>query len=179
MAHVATTTFEEFLTLPEPKEGAFYELRGGEVVLMTRPKMRHARLQQRLERLLIPLADAVGFLSIEVAFRALPEGELRVADIAWLSARRAAEVEDEGFIPGAPNLVIEVASDSNTSPELKEKQILCLANGCEEFWVVYPKLNLVEVTTRNGSRDYGRGEAIPLPLFGDASLEVSAIFAGA
>jgi hypothetical protein len=70
---------KELLAFPEPKGGDYCELRGGEAVLQQWPKMLYPRLQQRIERLLIPLPDTAGFLSMEVAFRALPEGELRVA----------------------------------------------------------------------------------------------------
>jgi hypothetical protein len=51
---------KELLAFPEPKGGDYCELRGGEAVLQQWPKMLYPRLQQRIERLLIPLPDTAG-----------------------------------------------------------------------------------------------------------------------
>ncbi len=77
---------------------------------------------------------------------------------------------------GAPELVVEVLSPSNSASEIFEKEELCLENGCQEFWVVDPKRHVVKVSTPDGaSKTYQTGQKIPL-MFGGA-LEVDAIFA--
>ena len=72
-------------------------------------------------------------------FAPLPEYELRVADVAYLSPERFAQADPEDYIRGAPDLVIEVLSPSNTAAEIYEKEKLCLENGSREFWVVDPE----------------------------------------
>ena len=72
-------------------------------------------------------------MSIEVPFRLLPEYELRTADVAVVSVVRLNQADPEDNLPGAPELVIEVLSPSNTAAEIIEKQGLCLENGCLEF----------------------------------------------
>jgi hypothetical protein len=54
------------------REDVIEELHWGQVVTLTRPKMRHVKLQKRLVELLTPLAAAEGVVATEVPFRALP-----------------------------------------------------------------------------------------------------------
>lgn len=50
-------------------------------------------------------------------------------------ARHEADLVNEEFF-GAPDLVNEVLSPSNTAAEMDDKQKLCFSNGCREFWLV-------------------------------------------
>lgn len=176
-ATTALVTVAEYRQLPEPADGVVLELWHGEVVRLTRPKKLHLRLQHRLRQLLQPHGDPLGYLELEVPFRALSEHDLRCADVAFVSAARWNAVPDDGDLAGAPELVIEVESPSNTAAELKDKQLLCLANGCQEFWIVYPKLELVEIATAGGIKEYRRGDRIALVVFPGVTLAVDDIFA--
>jgi len=169
-------TVEEYRQLPET-EPFDYELRHGELVQVARPKAKHYKTQVQLLALLAPLAGTTGFVGIELAFRALPEYELRVADVAFVSQGRWARIDPEDNLHGAPDLVVEVLSPSNTAAELYDKEQLCLQNGCHEFWVLDSKRRQVKVSTPDGiTRTYHEGEDIPLSLFPGQKLSVSAIF---
>ena len=171
-------TVEEFRQLPEPSGDYTYELHHGELIPVTRPKLKHYILQSRLRDLLRSKAPLGGFVDIEFAFRALPEHDLRVADVAFVSAERWAKADPEDNLHGAPDLVIEVLSPSNTAREMYEKEYLCLTHGSQEFWVVDPDQRYVRVATPAGpTTTYNAGQKIPLPLFGDASLSVDELFA--
>lgn len=181
MGMAATTTHlmtvEEFRKLPEDAGAVYHELRHGEVVSVTRPKLKHALIQRKLRERLQELAERGSYVDTEVAFRPLPEHELWVADVAYLSAGRFRQADPEDNIQGAPELVIEVLSPSNTAAEILDREQLCLANGSLEFWVVDPDRHHVRVSTVQGSgRIYGCGQEIPLPLFGNAKLTVDGIF---
>ena len=169
-------TVDEFRQLPET--GPFYyELRHGELVKGTRPKFRHSLIQGRLQDLLRPAAGTAYWVSLELPFRALPEHEVRAADVAAIAYARREQTDPGDFLQGAPDLVIEVLSPSNTAEEIYDKERVCLANGCGEFWVVDPKLRQVKVSTPDGvTRTYQAGQEIPLALFGSAALTVGAIF---
>ncbi|MGH9485688.1 MAG: Uma2 family endonuclease, partial [Terriglobales bacterium] len=80
-------------------------------------------------------------------------------------------------IRGAPDLVVEVLSLSNTAAEMLDKEQICLANSAREFWVVHPNRRRVKVTNSQGGTKfyYHGGEEIPLPLFRNASLAVDSI----
>ena len=168
-------TVEQYRQLPG-RDDTIQELHWGMVVSLTRPKMRHAKLQARLARLLRPKSEAWGIVETEVAFRALPEYDLRGADVAFVSQQRWDETDDDDNLHGSPELVIEVLSPSNTKAEIHEKAVLCLSTGCQEFWVVDPKRKAISVTPRGGEPvKYGLGDRIPLPMF-QSDVEVDEIF---
>jgi Uma2 family endonuclease len=167
-------TFAEFEQLPEP-ESCRYELRQGELVQLANPKLKHYITQRQLRLLLGDAAADTGIVDIEFGFRALPEHEFRRADVAFVSKSRWARINREGYFQGAPDIVIEVLSPSNTAAEMLAIEKLCLENGAAEFWVVDIDRRRVKVSSKNGhSVTYKSGQEIPL-LFG-GRLAVDAIF---
>jgi Uma2 family endonuclease len=159
-------TVEQYRQLP-PREDVVQELHWGQVVTLTRPKMKHAKLQSRLVRLLRPRAEHLGVVESEVAFHALPEYDLRGADVAFVSRRRWEETPDDDNLQGSPELVIEILSPSNTQAEMREKSALYLSTGAGQFWVVDPKRKTVSVTDQGGATTlYQEEDRIPLVLFG-------------
>ena len=126
---MATTTAQlmtvaEFNKLPDDDGPVYHELRHGEVVAVPRPKIEHILIQVRLCDFLRPLAPPGSFVKDEMPFQS-SEYELRVADVAWVSAERWSVVDRKGYLQGAPELVIEVLSPSNTASEMYEKEQLC------------------------------------------------------
>jgi Uma2 family endonuclease len=113
-----------------------------------------------------------------MAFRPLPEYELWVADVAYLSPERFATVDPEDNVHGAPDLVIEILSPSNTVVEMNERERICLENGALEFWVVDPTRRQVKVSTPDGhTRTWRSGQEIPLPMLGEAAkLAIDSLF---
>ena len=176
---MATTTgsmtVEQFRQLPE-SGSCYYELRHGEAVPVTRPKLKHSLIQKRLEKLLEQAVPEM-FVAVEFPFRALPEHELRVADVAIVSNDRIRQTDLEDNLHGAPDLVVEVLSPSNTVAEINDKEKLCLENGSKEFWVVDPALHQVKVSTPDSiTTAYRSGQEIALGVFGGGMLMVDEIF---
>jgi Uma2 family endonuclease len=170
-------TVAEYQQIPERNEGFYYELHHGELVKVCHPKSRHYNTQWRLQKLLEDLARDLGFVGIEVAFRPLPEYEVWAADVAFVSKERWEQIDPDGWLLGAPELVVEVLSPSNTAEEMLDKERTCLEGGCREFWVVDEKRRQVKVTTPDGvTKTYHAGQQIPLTLFGGSSLLVDTIF---
>ena len=171
-------TVEEFRNLPEDSGPVYHELRHGEVVAVTRPKLKHYILQVRLRDLLKAIAPPGSLLEYEVAFRALPEYELRVADVAYVSRQRWQATDREGYLQGAPALVIDILSPSNTAAEIYDKEKVCLENGSQQFWVVDADRRQVKVSTPDARTvTYRPGEEIPLSVLGASRLAVDEIFA--
>jgi len=168
---------EQFRQLPKGGEFA-YELHDGTVVAVTRPKPRHWKLQRRLGRLLEPRLKTFGEVAIEVPFRPVAEFNLRAADVAVISHERWDAIDPDDDLRGAPELVIEIKSPSNTQRQLQELVRLCLANGAIECWILDSNKRTVSVTHRDGSVVlYGSGSSIPLTAFGGGELAVDEIFA--
>lgn len=64
---------------------------------------------------------------------ATPQGT-KVADVAWASRARFAQIRRETECSIAPEICVEVFSASNTREEMDEKRALYLARGAQEFW---------------------------------------------
>jgi Uma2 family endonuclease len=179
---VATTTtrlmtVEEFEKLPNPPDGV-YELFHGQPVTVSYPKNPHVQAQWQLRQLLQAAAGASGRVYTEFPYRPLPEYECWGADVAYLPKARWTRIEDWLF--GAPDLVVEVLSPSNTKARLHDKRKICLETGTVEFWVVDTDLREVEVYTSGASGiTYKAGQEIPLFFVkspGGSRLAVDEIF---
>ena len=169
-------TVEQFRNLPD--DGRKYELRHGEVVCVGRPKRKHYLMQRRLVRLFEGKLSSRWEVGMEFSYRPVPEFDFRVADVAVVSESRARAIDPDDNLYGAPELVIEIKSPSNTQRELTELASRCLVNGSFEFWVVDMDRASVTVIHRDGSTAvFVAGQAIPLTAFGAETLPVEEIFA--
>jgi Uma2 family endonuclease len=167
---------EQFRQLPEDEFE--YELHFGEVVAMTRPKPRHWRLQKRIADLLEARLEAYGHVGVEIPFRLLPEFDLRAADVAVISHARMEAMDLDDDLRGAPELVIEVKSPSNTDRQLLQRAIFCLSRGAMEFWIVDTVRKSVTVLHPDGvPAVFAAGDSISLAAFGGGELAVDEIFA--
>ena len=174
--HTRLMTFAEFEQLPD-EVCRRHELRHGELVEVAPPLHKHYLVQSRLRRLLESAAGEAGEVGTEMPFRALPEYEYRVADVAFLLRERWAKIPPNGNLAGAPDLVMEVLSPSNTRAALREKGKLCLAHGSREFWIVDIDRRQVEVSTPDGRTvTYKSGEPIPLFFAPGSTISADAIF---
>ena len=169
-------TFAEFEQMPDPK-GGYLELHHGQLYEMEYPRHGHTMDQYRLLRLLDPLAGETGVVDKEVPYRPVPEYEGWRADVAYVSNERWYGTPREGNLQGAPELVIEVLSPSNTVAELREKMNLCLRNGSREFWTVDSNQREVDVSTPDGRTvTYRSGQEIPIFFAPGQSVRVEDIF---
>jgi Uma2 family endonuclease len=95
-------------------------------------------------------------------------------------SRLAQDINDamapEVDLVGAPELVIEVMSPSNTKRQVQDYAPLCMANGCIQFWILDRNTKSVTVIQRDGSRQtFGIEETLSLAALGGESLRVAEI----
>jgi len=167
---------QQFRQLPEGE--CQYELHHGEVVAMTRPKHRHINLQMRLNALLEPRLRAFGAVAIEMPYRAFPEFDLRVADVAVISRARWNAIDPDDNLYGTPELVVEVKSPSNTERQLRELVSTCVNKDTLEFWIVDSDRKSVTVFRPDGiPAVFSTGDSLSLAAFGGGELAVDEIFA--
>ena len=168
-------TVEQFHALPE-RGDVLEELQWGHVTTLSRPKPWHVKLQIRIADLLRLRAGERGYVITELPFRAVREYDLRAADVAFVSRERWDQA-GESDLAGAPEIVVEILSPSNTKSQLREYAALCLANGCEEFWSVNREERSVTVIAKQGrSVRYNKGQAIPIAALNGQTLPVDEIF---
>ena len=87
---------------------------------------------------------------------------------------RFQQADPDDNIRGAPELVVEVLSPSNTAAEMHDREPVCLANGSREFWVVDAIRAEVRVTTPDGHTVTWRSDGeIPVPFGRQAKVRVA------
>jgi Uma2 family endonuclease len=77
----------------------------------------------------------------------LPNSAIRSPDVAWVASERLIELNPnpEGFLPLAPDFVIELRSATDRLKPLQEKMSEYQANGVRLGWLLNPKDRTVEI----------------------------------
>ena len=139
-------------------------------------KHKHRLIQGNLRIAFEQAPGLDSIVEIELGFRPSGDHEYRIAEVALVSRNRWERIPPEGYLDGAPDLVVEVLSPSNSASEMQDKEQMCLENGCREFWIVDPVRRQIRVSTPGGRFLFYRdGQQVPLPNGG--SLAVTAVFA--
>ncbi|MPZ22310.1 MAG: Uma2 family endonuclease [Dehalococcoidia bacterium] len=140
-------TADELLAMPD--DGARYELVKGELRKMAPAFGEHGYVAGRIhEALLLFVAEKrLGLiLSADTGYKLESQPDtVRAPDVAFVSAGRLADVRKAGFVSGAPDLVVEVLSPSNSAREMTEKVEQYLTAGCRLLWIVDPEGRSVTV----------------------------------
>jgi Uma2 family endonuclease len=86
----------------------------------------------------------------------------------------------EKNIQGAPDLVIEIISESTAYRDLVQKKKLYGKFGVKEYWIAIPGEELVEVyilkdNTYMLHKTYGKGDAVESPYLKNLKIELKDI----
>jgi Uma2 family endonuclease len=137
---------EEFDRLEEPDELS-YELDGGELVVLTKPRPLHNRIVARLFRAWDRYLEnhPVGEAFMPEVLYMLGPNTKRAPDVSFLRAERAQKIDPVLDIPGAPDIGVEVLSPTDTVAAMRRKIRQYFAAGALYVWVVYPETREVEV----------------------------------
>ena len=101
-------------------------------ILMSPSYLWHGGFQYRIGALLDRLMSA-GQIITECAVETT-DGT-RVADVAWISKERLAPHKKAFSLPIAPEICVEIISNSNTHEEMMGKMQLYFAAGAREVWL--------------------------------------------
>lgn len=103
-------------------------------IILSPHKNWHSKVQRALQKLLDRYAPE-GEVYPEFAI-ATPQG-VKSPDVVWTSSEREQEMEKTGDPSTlAPEICIEVLSESNTVEEMEDKRALYRKTGAEEVWLV-------------------------------------------
>jgi Uma2 family endonuclease len=104
----------------------------------------------------------VGRAGVEIGYRVrLDPDTVRAPDVSFtLRSRSEEEARHTGFVPGAPDIAVEVVSPSDTAAELEQKVAEYLAAGSLRVWVVYPSSLRVTIRRPDGSAISYSGDAV-------------------
>ena len=141
-------TAEQLLEMPD--DGYHYELLKGELVMAPPPGSEHGEITMNLAA---PLHRHVKSNQLGVVYAAETGFKLasnpdtvRAPDIAFVRREFINQHgRVSGYLSGAPDLVVEVLSPSDTFGEIESKVAQWLDSGARMVWVVSPKLHTVTV----------------------------------
>jgi Uma2 family endonuclease len=137
-------TYEDYLKLPD--DGNRYEIIEGELIMTPAPKTGHQRISRKL---LVQLTLFVEKNHSGEVFNApcdvvLSKTTTVQPDIVFISNRRKSIITEDN-IQGAPDLIIEILSPATAYYDLVEKKELYEKNGVNEYWIVDPKKQRIEI----------------------------------
>jgi Uma2 family endonuclease len=172
-------TIAEFdkLDLPEDRK---WELHNGEVVEMSFPHLIHKLLQQRISDLLEEAFPKAAVLE-GYPFQIEETNDKRSADVGLTSQERLRSSLETGALIGAPEVVVEVLSPSNSLVKLKQDRRLCFNYGTLVYLIVDSSDNTIEVYLNPDKADsvLQARDNLELSLFGERkTIPVARIFAG-
>ncbi len=141
-------TYEEYLKGPEIK--ARFDILDGVMIMAPPPSINHQEVLGNLHAHLrqFILAQALGkvlFAPVDVVIQREPL-RTRQPDLLFVSNERAAILGQ--FVEGAPDLVAEVLSPSNSRADMEAKLADYGGLGVLECWLVSPEGITVEVLER-------------------------------
>ncbi len=134
---------EQAMLLTPPKR---YELIEGELLMAPSPVTAHQRI---LIKLLSEIFNFITQNSLGEAFTApydvvLDEYNVVQPDIIFISKERAGIITEKN-IQGAPDLVVEIISESTAYRDTIQKKRLYARYGIKEYWIVAPDDKIIEV----------------------------------
>lgn len=147
-ADLTLVTAEALQQLPQGDEHT--ELVRGEVREMTPASVRHGRIAGKVVRALSRYLDVYEVGDIYVAeagfILSRDRDTVRVPDVAFVSAERAAQqADDEGYFDGPPDLAVEVISPSERDAAVQEKISHYLEAGTKLVWIIRPRSQTITV----------------------------------
>ncbi|MDM8541341.1 Uma2 family endonuclease [Desulfococcaceae bacterium HSG7] len=105
-------------------------------IIMSPVKVYHSAYQGKIAALLYINADG-GEVLAECAVHT--KKGTKVADVAWASGKLFERIKKETECSIAPEICVEVLSESNTDDEINAKKSLYFENGSKEVWICSEK----------------------------------------
>lgn len=149
-----------------PTDGYCYELVEGNLRMMSPAGARHGRLAYRISLLLgkhVETHQLGVVFAAETGFRIANDPDTVLApDVSFVNQKRYAELEDElGYLPLAPDLVVEVVSPSDRFSRVEAKALAWLDAGCKLVLIVDPEAEtLHSYRSRNQIQIFENGELV-------------------
>jgi Uma2 family endonuclease len=143
-----TWTWEDLQALPD--DGVRREIIGGEVFEMTDPSAEHGDAVRNLLFLLAPYFRALGMTFFTAPLEVFFTNATPVQPDIFALRRGGDWSRSERGIEGAPVFVVEVLSPSIRGRDQLTKRALYQQAGVEEYWLVDPVAQTVEVLALNG-----------------------------
>ncbi|MBV8517386.1 MAG: Uma2 family endonuclease [Acidobacteria bacterium] len=184
LAESTKLTYEDYCDLPD--DGKRYEIIDGELYVNPAPNLKH-------QRVIVNLVLALGFFvrdhklgDVYVAPTdvVLSKTDVVQPDVLFITNENADRLT-RANVQGAPDLAIEVLSESNRRHDEVIKRKRYEGFGVAEYWIVDPELELVKVFRRGADDKFERpmeisveeGGALTSALLPGFSMPIADVFA--
>ena len=175
-------TYEDYLLFPE--DGQQHEILDGEHYVMPAPSFGHQGISGNLyfALTLFLRQHQLGFVRYAPLDVILSAHDVVEPDLLFISNERAGIIQAAN-VQGAPDLVIEILSDSTRRKDETLKRDLYERSGVREYWIVDPQASRVRIFRRSGVRFLAAQEVsaagkdvLTTPLLPGFQLPVGEIF---
>lgn len=174
-------TYEDYKDLPEELR---CEIIGGDLQMTPAPNARHQAISAFLFGTLWTFVRARG-LGVVLAAPTdvvLSQENVVQPDLLFVARSRKDIIDPGAGINGPPDLVVEVLSPSDPRRDQVTKRELYNRYGVQEYWIVDPEGQTVEVLTRSAAgletwQRFSAGATVTSPLLPGLSMAVDDIFA--
>ena len=170
--HSSQLTYEDYLFFPD--DGKRHEIIDGDHYVTPAPKTKHQKVSFNLT---VTLGSFVkqrgsGLVLAAPCDVILSDENVVQPDLLFVSAARASIVTEDN-IRGAPDLVVEIISETTRKKDEVTKRKLYERFGVHEYWVVDPELETIKIFTRT---QQGYGRAIELSKEANDILTTKLLF---
>jgi Uma2 family endonuclease len=144
-------TWDDYVLFPE--DGMRHELIDGEHYVTPAPFLRHQEIVGRLFLAIgnYLIAHPIGRVFVAPLDVILSKFDVVEPDLLYVSNDRAPELLKD-WVRGAPDLVIEVGSESTRKRDETVKRALYERAGVIEYWIVDPEIDVVRIYRRGADR---------------------------
>jgi Uma2 family endonuclease len=174
-------TYADYLRIPDNER---YELVEGDLLVTPAPVPRHQRISRKIE---FQLEKFVTEKDLGEVFDSpcdvhLDDENVVQPDIMFISKDRL-HIIGEKNIQGAPDLVVEIISESTAYRDLVQKKSLYAQHGVKEYWVVVPEKEIIEVYVLKESlyalhKTFRKSDSLDSPTFPDFRIGLTNVFEG-
>lgn len=144
-------TWDDYVLFPE--DGMRHELIDGEHYVTPAPFLRHQEIVGRLHLAIgmYLMTHPIGRVFVAPLDVILSKFDVVEPDLLYVSNERAPELLKD-WVRGAPDLVIEVGSESTRKRDETIKRALYDRAGVVEYWIVDPEIDVVRIYRRADDR---------------------------
>ena len=124
------------------------EILNNKLIIMPSPSFIHQKISNRLSNKMTNFVEErnLGEILCAPMDTKFDEDNVEQPDILFIAVTRY-DIIEEGYINGAPDIVVEIISPANKKQEREEKHALYERTGVQEYWTVFPKKRTIKVET--------------------------------
>jgi len=173
-------TYEDYLKTPDDQR---YELIEGDLVMTPSPVPYHQWISKNIE---FELEKFVREKKTGKIFYApcdvyLDNDNVLQPDILFIAKERL-NIIGEKNIQGAPDLVIEILSESSAHRDMVKKKKLYAQFGVKEYWIIDPEEKTVEIYSRKDetftlTKRFAEKNTLESPLLPGLKIKLLQVFA--